>query len=251
MSGSLVGFYGNSSDAKIIMENSVTRVKKLKGIHNNDRCFILGTGPSINTVDFSLLKNEILIGVNKANKLEQMYDVSINYFCVSDFSVFFDDVITQEIFKPSKTTVFLSLSARGWYLGNISKLKSKGYTNEPICLTNSKGLRWSTNIEAGTGLGYTVVVDTALPVACYMGFKKIYLLGVDQNYQKGIHYFDGTYNRDINRVNINLNRAKQKWEEVNKQFEKAGVDIINCSEESKLDVFKKEKLIKIFLESGK
>ena len=36
----------------------------LKGIHQGQRCFIFGNGPSLNNVDFSLFENEYSFTVN-------------------------------------------------------------------------------------------------------------------------------------------------------------------------------------------
>lgn len=40
------------------------KIKKFNNIHKNDRCFIIGTGPSLKTDDLEQLVNEITFGAN-------------------------------------------------------------------------------------------------------------------------------------------------------------------------------------------
>jgi hypothetical protein len=58
-------------------------LKKYNGIYKNQRCFILGTGPSLKKQDVDLIKDEILIGVNGIC-LWKEYLNYVQYFFVSD-----------------------------------------------------------------------------------------------------------------------------------------------------------------------
>ena len=48
------------------------------------RCFIVGTGESLNKIDLSLLENEITIGINLILKHPTFVP---NYLCVADTTV--------------------------------------------------------------------------------------------------------------------------------------------------------------------
>ena len=55
-----------------------------KNYFKNKRCFIIGTGASLNDFDMSLLKNEITISFNN---ILLKSDFTPNYLCVSDTTV--------------------------------------------------------------------------------------------------------------------------------------------------------------------
>jgi len=54
---------------------------RFKDIHRGERCFIIGTGPSLNQTNLSLLKDEITFGVNT---LYRGNFLDYTYYCVSD-----------------------------------------------------------------------------------------------------------------------------------------------------------------------
>ena len=45
--------------------NNLSKLKSLKDSHKGKRCFIIANGPSINSMDLSVLKNELTIGMNR------------------------------------------------------------------------------------------------------------------------------------------------------------------------------------------
>jgi len=62
-------------------------IKKIKDCHKNKRCFIIGTGPSLNKTDLSLIKNEIIFGVNTLYRGLSHFNISCDYYAVSDICV--------------------------------------------------------------------------------------------------------------------------------------------------------------------
>jgi len=86
------------------------------------RCFILGTGPSLNTTDFSLLKDEFTIGVNLILKSGFIPD----YLCVSDGKLIlenFNSIINHKM----DNGVYVIVDDKRLSLGeidNVYKLKS-------------------------------------------------------------------------------------------------------------------------------
>lgn len=50
-------------ERKLGKSNKFSSIKQYEGIHKGQRCFIVATGPSLNTKDYLKLKNEHTIGV--------------------------------------------------------------------------------------------------------------------------------------------------------------------------------------------
>ena len=62
---------------------------RYRDIHKGERCFILANGPSVNGLDFSLLKDEITFTVNQIVRNPQFEKLNANYHIWSD-RIFFE-----------------------------------------------------------------------------------------------------------------------------------------------------------------
>ena len=147
-----------------------------KNKHAGERVFIIGNGPSLNTLNLSLLKNEITFGVNGIYLNYEKMGFMPTYYVVEDLLVAEDR--SDEINELKNTIKFF---------GN--------YLN--YCLKNSEDVIWtntivnyhdyndfphfSTNACRKIWVGGTVSYIN-LQLAFYMGFKEIYLIGFDHNY---------------------------------------------------------------------
>lgn len=59
-------------------------ISTFKNIHHADRCFILGSGPSIANQDLAPLKNEITFCSNWFFNHDKFSQLNINYYCAYD-----------------------------------------------------------------------------------------------------------------------------------------------------------------------
>ncbi len=69
---------------KIIKDNSqykglIQTNEKYRNIHDGERCFIIGNGPSLKNVNLSKLCNEYTITVNQSPRMENFKDI-LNVF---------------------------------------------------------------------------------------------------------------------------------------------------------------------------
>lgn len=154
------------------------------------RCFILGNGPSLNKVDFSLLENEFTFTVNQLPKNPNFPKLKTNFHVWTD-SRFFkidenkpEDMELLETMKKvnsyaNKPIIFYSESAMGLIKKysldkdlNIRYLFIDCIRN--ISDYNKKALDFSDWIP-----DFPTVVMHTVCLAIYMGFKEIYLLGID------------------------------------------------------------------------
>jgi len=175
----------------------VAKNVELKDIHKGKRCFILGSGPSIKKEDLKPLKNEIVFALNNFYVHEDFDTIMSGdkpkYYMTApihppqtenEWKDWFSDM---EKYVPKNTTMLLGLSN---YKQNIKYLLDKYglFKNHKIYWyyagVNYKALHFKRKWMDITNLIYTgeAVSIYALIFAIYMGFKEIYLLGMDHDY---------------------------------------------------------------------
>lgn len=237
-----------------------TYIEKLKRFHNKhegERCILIGTGPSLQKTDFSLIRNEILYGVNTFFKGLEKYNVKCRYWTVIDRDVFNKH---YESLLNIDTTFFLSGTAVRDYISNKEKYQ-KNAKNEPILIRNYDGIRNYNHKDWGDirkGL-YSAgnVMPRCLQIAYYLGFKEVYLIGCDCSYSGGRHHhFDGEkYDFQYNGTEGKefLKEEKQHWSKVfnsyricKKAYEKDNRKIYNATPGGELEVFERKKLEEVF-----
>lgn len=226
------------------------------------RCFIVGTGESLNKIDLSLLENEITIGINLILKHPTFVP---NYLCVADTTVM----------EQNYDTIFNNKMDNGTYvigngcsmLGKGSCIDTKGsscrgikldskyknvYTlthweksrvfDDHIDSDRSKLLKteeYYMDVEyfaAYTCYGGSTVDNLAIPLAVYLGFKEIYLLGCDGGWN---HFYD--------KVQKPGKREWINYKHVIKLLDNYGVKLLNCDHTNyfkELEYVKLEEVLK-------
>lgn len=156
-------------------------------IHEGKRCFILGNGPSLKSVDLKSLENEIVFSVNCFSRVNNFEEAKPNYHFWMDYSFFelrddqkynHDDLINDyHMMAKTGAKCFVPSAAYPFIKENkIDDILDIHYL-----------LLGDSNVENSTVrykiddfiTGYSTVVQYAITVAIYMGFKEIYLLGCD------------------------------------------------------------------------
>lgn len=157
-------------------------------IHNGKRCFILGNGPSIRNVDFSLLADEYVFTVNQMPRMENFEKLKTNYHVWCD-ERFFDihedrqeDMELLEVMKAvsnggNKPIVFYKSAAysmvKKYKLDEV--LNIKYFDDAP-----SKHPKVNMTFDFTKEVSYfPTVIQYVISLAVYIGFKEIYLLGCD------------------------------------------------------------------------
>ena len=225
------------------MWKSGEALKRFKDIHKGERCFIVGTGPSLNKTNFSLIKDEIIFGVNTLYTGLEKFKLQCKYYAVSDYMVWnnhFQHILSLD------TILFLSSGAADLYLkggGHIGdRQKAEVYIIDELERIWTAG-DISKDITRGVYLGETIIIDICLQVAYYMGFDKVYLLGCDCDYS-GLHRFDGSISDNMGGRGVlgDWSDIFHAYEICKRAFEADDREIINATVGGKLEVFKREKL---------
>ena len=162
------------------------RNKSLYHIHQGEKCFILGNGPSLKTCNFNLLQGQIVMSVNQAFREQSICDLNPKYHFWMDEN-FFDStespgavelrkIMKKTAFSP-ETISFYPIAQRKYVLERIgAKNENLFFLNPRLRLYDS----YSSKCKLETFIPYFgTVVQYAVFVAIYMGFKEIYLLGCD------------------------------------------------------------------------
>lgn len=158
------------------------KLREVKDIYKGKRCFILGTGPSLTIDDLNKIKNEISFGTNTILKIFDKTDWRPNYYCIIDPNTY--NNLEEEIKKRKIENLF--------YPNN--RIRNNNVFGRCFALDHSniwkmcmprvfKFTKFSDDIERKIYDGASVIY-AAIQIAVYMGFKEIYLLGVDCNYSK-------------------------------------------------------------------
>jgi len=188
-------------------------ISTYKNLHSGKNLFILASGPSLAHQDLSLLKNKIVMGLNRSILI---YPVPY-YQCVFDQRLF--DLYPEE-FK--KVRQLFTLEDRPFGL--------------PLKLLGGEGFSW--DLEEGIYSGYTISYF-ALQVAVYMGFKKIFFLGLDLKHDGPQTHFFGQDQQTINHENTEFPRMLKMLSHSADLLAQSNISVYNCSPDTTLEAFKK------------
>jgi hypothetical protein len=195
------------------------------------KCFIVGSGPSINDVDFRHMNGSFSIGLNSVYKR-----IKTNILFIADKYVLMKHI--DEIDKLSGVRLFLFESASRYY---NNYMKRRSYISTYRDMGNA--VVWNRIATSFHGFysGYTVLVE-AIQWANLAGFDEVYLLGCDFDYS-GMHHFDG---RSASEVGEHGGMAAGKYRRVFDALRILKRDcrcsIYNCTEGTRDPVFEKKRL---------
>lgn len=219
-------------------------IAKMKGIHNGESCFIIGNGPSLKSEDLTILKknNIITFGANRIYNIFDKTDWRPTYYACEDEYICID--IKEKIEKLPIKFKFIPINLK-WYK-NININSAIYYNAKPA----SENIRASDNLAEYSVLNGTVT-GFFIQLAVYMGFKKIYLIGIDHNFSRmtdkdgnliidknARDHFGNQKNADKNTKGIyNIDQATQTYINLKEFCYKQNVEIFNATRGGKLEVY--------------
>ena len=222
----IIDAYDYSSNLPIYYNE---KVKSLKGKYaDKKRCFIVATGPSLNREDlYSLDKNgEFTISMNRIYNIKPIWYPDI--YIVTDSVLMREDA--EKIRQYNVPLKFYS---------DANKPPDDDGVVIHCTLTNpEKKPRFSDNLAQKVYGGGTVVFS-CIQLAVYLGFKYIYLLGVDCNYEeksKKNHFYE-VKNEDTREHNIG--RMILAYESAKQYAESHMIKIFNATRGGNLEVFER------------
>lgn len=172
---------------------------KFRNIHNDKRCFILCSGPSVNKQNLLPLKDEIVFSVSSGYLYKDYAIIQPRYHCQPGIE--HTPRLTNEVYinwfkemddRIGRTEIFLNA-------------KDEPFIRQNNLFANRKvsylyfGLDWDENQREIIDIAKKVPQVQSVPIMClmiamYMGFREIYLLGCDHDwlshYGKSTHFYD-------------------------------------------------------------
>jgi hypothetical protein len=237
-------------------------LNKFRNIHAGKRAFIIGNGPSINNQDLTLLKDEVTFVTNWFINHPQYNEIDPNYFCVSSHEMFGgwgtpepkanQDWLQQMLARAGNTHKFFSFPFRDFLIGDgVFAADQCDFLlfDRPKYQVDEKG---DINLDLTQPMddGYTGIVTFCLPLAHFMGIREIYLVGCDCDYglttpeapksyfyDYSKHTTKTTSHEGLKRVWADNGPIFQTYEIVRNRFLQDGIQIINCTDGGRLEVF--------------
>lgn len=210
------------------------KIKSFKNKHIGERCFIVGTGPSLNIEILEKLKNEKTFSMNSIVLSFEKTTWRPTYYVIQDGRAF--KILEKYLNNEYLKTIFVGISYRKNGI-RISRLINK-YIVFPLYEVfeewNEK-IGFSTDVYERIYDGYTVTYSV-LQLASYMGFKEIYLLGIDCDYtsEGKKHVVEYVENKNSEKEE---NLMLESYKIAKRKAALYGVKIYNASRKGKLDLF--------------
>lgn len=216
-------------------------LEKFRNINQNGRCFIVGTGPSLRMEDLDKLEkyHEKSIGVNRVYLAFEKTDWRPDYYVVSDAYCIEED---EEIIKSfSAGHKFVSDAYPPFWEATKADNIYRYHTH--WFMAPGKLPAFSEDIRYGI-YGSGTVTYEAIQLAAYMGFREIYLLGVDfsfsENYKAVENHFSPQYYKKKSQTGV---FAKEQvfnaFLAAKKYADEHGIKIYNATRGGKLEVFER------------
>lgn len=243
---------------KVIANFSETKYSKrlvrFKGIHDGEVCFIIGNGPSLKADDLTLISQNGFptFAFNRIYFMFDKTDWRPTYFISQDEKTLKN--CTDEVNAMELPYKFIPLNLHYYYDINIDGAYY-------FKMVNPSGdiVELSDDFSKWVGNTNTVAI-TAMQLAVYMGFKKIYLIGVDHNFSTYVNdkgeiikdnsvkdYFDDKYNTDQAELYMpNIDKSTRDFIIAKRFCDKHGVEVFNATRGGKLEVFPRVNLDTIF-----
>lgn len=246
-------------------ENVTERLKDVKDVHKGERCFILASGPSINKHDLSVLQDETCIAVSQFFLHPQIESIKPKYHCFAPQHEPFDNTTNRIIFDnyrkfysfPVKCFIGTTPFTYSYY--NFLA-KNPEYNVDSYFIDYSRAVDLNEhNFRSNEVWDITerpflirTVIYEAIQLAYYMGFKEIYLLGVDHDYLKDVgrvtnhHFYDDAKSFSDEKHLAQITKEDWfyiyhlRWKQYRLMYtylHEQGVSIKNLTPDSMLDVF--------------
>ncbi len=205
-----------------LSENDAARLSEVRDRHLGERVFILGNGPSLNKLPLEKLAAEYTFGVNRIGLLFDRVSWRPNYWTVTDWRV--GPQLRDSFTELDGITKFIPNRFRG-----VLPSDDTTYWYHSRRMGSCFADQFETDITKGIPSRATVLV-TAIQQAFYLGFREIYVIGVDVSYsipesviQSGPDRFgtgtklnlESTKDDDVNHFDPRYFGAGAKWHDPN------------------------------------
>ncbi len=189
-----IGIINNYSVLREIMDyiygtNSlIKRIRSFKDKHKNQRCFVIGTGPSLTIHDLEMLSHDVSFASNSIYALYPKTFWRPNYYCTIDglmAKMLHENREKLNYIINNCDAMFTGVERYKYYIDVVKSCENIYFFNT-IYEDNIKShMGFSDDAEMYLYGGGSVTYRL-IQLAVYMGFTEIYLLGVDFSFSNEI-----------------------------------------------------------------
>ncbi len=233
------------SDIAHKAESRYLPLLKYKNIHMGEKCFLIGNGPSLLPSDLDKIASHDMISIG-CNRIYLMFP---NTHWKPDYYVVIDENMYREVTEEISNCDF-TVFVKDFFGIDIKKDNGSANVFRMFDKRYQSGYPdFSDDFSNGVYAGRTVMY-VMLQMAVYMGFKEIYLLGVDFSWGedgKDTHfcknYMDDNIVRDFMKYKgetYNAYIAAKRYADV------YNIKIYNATRGGHLDVFERVNFEEIF-----
>ena len=218
-----------------LTEENFQKIISIKNKYKNKRCFIVGSSPSLNLLDLTKLNNEYTFTVNRGYMLKEKGLCHSNFHVISDESTFKD--------ADSKYKNLLNYSDYLFCYGGMEPP-----VDMETIYFDFLSYKWSNGVSFCNDLckpliSYQSVIHFAIQIAYYLGFNKIYILGVDLDFAKNKgHAYIQTKGEEERQSNHSIKQAKTMlWgiERCGEWLKENNTELLNASPKGVVDCIKR------------
>jgi hypothetical protein len=235
-----------------VYKKKYTLLDSLKNKYEGETCIIMGNGPSLRHTNWEIIKSYKTFGLNRIKILENEMGFT------PDFLVVIKDLVIEQF--PDDIIQLNCLK----FLDYTSSVKNNSLINDEhsilIAEKISNNDEFEENILNGWYRGYTVTY-AAMQVAYYLGFHKVCLIGVDHNFvSKGNprenvisneddpnHFHPSYFGKGVKWALPDLDGSERFYRVAKEYYEKNGREIVDCTVNGRLEVFRKSSIEKELL----
>lgn len=226
------------------------KLSQLKQLKKGKRCFIVGNGPSLTLDDLEMLKGEDCFAANLIYKIFDKTDWRPNYYFIQDRYADTGNILD-------------TLDIPYMFIGDYYWRKRGVNNKNAICIHSARSFKgdkvdFSEDITKKV-VSHCTITYSMIQMAIYMGYKEIYLIGMDHNYEftydclgniihnkyVNSHIFE---DRNPNEVIANIEGMNKAYISAKSYADKNGIKIINTTRGGKLEWFKRENLEEVLEE---
>jgi hypothetical protein len=220
---------------------SRSRMRAMYNIHQGQRCFIIGNGPSLKQIDLSKLQGEFTFGLNRIYLLFPELGFNTSYF------VSINDLVIEQCAQEIAALPIPKFLA--WH----SNRHFQRFPDDLVFLyTTYTGAGFAYDMTRRVWEGATVT-NVALQLAFYMGFRQVILVGVDHNFtDKGKanqtvvsggddpnHFSPAYFGKGFRWQLPDLDTSEIGYSLAHKAYHRAGREILDATAGGKLMIFPK------------
>jgi hypothetical protein len=249
------------------VRNMSHRMQSLQGKYCGQRCFIMGSGPSLNKMDLELFSKEYVWGLNKCYLLFDRISWRPAFYVAVDTRVVPDSAaeISQLIRNLPKTVCFFPVKYRE---EQVLQSAPNVYWYRQVGWADTAPLERTFTTDASKWVaGVRTVTIAAMQLAVHLGFNPIYLIGCDTSYSvpASVQFEEGNSDKLISTDDDDMSHFDQryfgqgsKWhqphvermvfnyEQAKRVCDSLGVSVFNATVGGQLEVFPRVDYTEVF-----